>query len=240
MSRIREKMREEHAARSEAERTRIADGGRRARLRPRPVPDADPTLAVHRLTLYLVLPPGDVPTPGLLDYAREIGANIIHGGAEIDVRQRVGGDQTTPYLVLEDLALRDEVAARVERELQLLQPPIGDDWSPLTAPVRLSPQADESCQLVLIGDGEPRLRLRVDGALVLDSDDRPAEMGRDRIFRVRYGDGPVLAGPRIVVEARQPKRGGVVVDEVLVRVGPVRRTEVWRRWRRWSVDDPED
>lgn len=239
MSRLREKLRERHAARSEVERVQVADLARRARLRPRPIPPVDPQHAAHVLTLWLVLPPGAAVTPGLLDHARGVGANIVTGDAEITIRRRVGGNQSEPYLVLEDAAFRDEVHARVERELVLVTQPAAD-WTPITAPVRLSPLEGESCELVVLGTGEPRLRLRVDGDLVLDADDRPAELGRDGLFTVRYGGGAVRTGPRVVVEARQPRRGGVVVDEVLVRVGPIRRVEVHRRWRRWGVDDPED
>src|SRR5690242_20326845 len=102
MSRIREKLREQHAARPEAERVQVADLARRARLRPRPIPPVDPQYASHVRTLWLVLPPGGEVTPGLLDHAREIGANIVTGGAEITIRRRVGGDQSEPYLALED------------------------------------------------------------------------------------------------------------------------------------------
>lgn len=263
--RLRERMAEAEAAHlgrwarehgpEASEVERILREGRRddlrkrvRKLRPRRIPDADPAHALHLRTLYVVLPVGQGLTEDVLDYASEIGANVLHdsvdpalnGEAQRDERVRLFGRlDEDPFLALEDVAFRDEVQPRVERELSVLAPPIRDDWAPLTAPARLSPMPDEACQLEVVGVGDPRLRLRVDGQLVLDVEDRPAEMRRDRIFTVRYPDG-VRVGPQIVVEARQPKHGGASVAEAVIRVGKVVRTEVHRRWRRWGQDDVEE
>lgn len=238
MSKLREKLREKHAALSKSERARVATHERRARIRPRDLPAVDQAHDRHHLARYLVLPPDAELTAGLLDHVRECGGNgIIHGADDILVRHAVGGAQSAAYWALEDVAIRDEVVARVERELQVIAP-VGEDWSPVAAPVRVSPLVDESCQLVVIGAGEPRLRIRVDGVLLVDEDDRPRELDRRLFFHVRYGDGPVQVGPRVVVEARQPKGGGATIEELILRVGPVHAVEVHRRWRRWGVDDP--